>query len=524
MISIIKDYKEFFIPRKISIVSLMILSILGTLIGLYLPIISGSIIDSLTKADNIYKFKIDVATLLVLSIINIINGYAINLKKYKLLTTITYELNEYLITVVYKWKFLTFQKFDSVYLTQRINNDANEIVAYILEIFIELVIKIILLITVSVILLKISIKIFLIVLFVSLIYIVAYKKRRNILYETGLNFKESQAEFFEKLNSQFNMFEFIKINVIYFQMLERLKVSYNNLFNSGLEYEKQGYLFGSLDGVVSIICQVLVYLVGFNLVFKREVSIGNFIIIINYFNSILSTISYFFMLGKTTQSAIVSRDRIQDILNSPQEKKGEIENFSIEEIKLSNLSLSICNCEILKNINCTMKKGLIYGISGNNGAGKTTLVRLLLGLFNEEYDGYCYINNHNFKDININWYRENKVSMVMQKPYVIGENFYDNLIYKDKKIDYNSLLYFDSLQNKNNMNNLSGGEKQKLNILRCMANHGEIIILDEPSSNLDKNARLDLIHYLEKIKKEHIIIIVTHDTDLMCICDNIISI
>lgn len=71
--------------------------------------------------------------------------------------------------------------------------------------------------------------------------------------------------------------------------------------------------------------------------------------------------------------------------------------------------------------------------------------------------------------------------------------------------------------------NLSGGEKQKIAIIRQLIQCPDVMLFDEPTSALDKESRVFFLEYLKKIKKDHIIVIVSHDNNLISQCDNIID-
>lgn len=73
------------------------------------------------------------------------------------------------------------------------------------------------------------------------------------------------------------------------------------------------------------------------------------------------------------------------------------------------------------------------------------------------------------------------------------------------------------------MENISGGEKQKIGLVRSLLKKGNVLILDEPTSALDKNSVENLKNYLVKNKKDKIIIIVTHDDELIDISDFILN-
>lgn len=72
--------------------------------------------------------------------------------------------------------------------------------------------------------------------------------------------------------------------------------------------------------------------------------------------------------------------------------------------------------------------------------------------------------------------------------------------------------------------NISGGEKQKISILKVLYKNPEVMIFDEPTSALDMNTTRKFINYLQKIKSDKIIIIVTHDEYVKGCCDEIVQI
>ncbi len=174
----------------------------------------------------------------------------------------------------------------------------------------------------------------------------------------------------------------------------------------------------------------------------------------------------------------------------------------------------------------TFDKGNIYCICGENGTGKTTLLDLLTGLYIDEYKGEILYNNVNLKDIDMKKQRAVNISMIEQNPYVfegtIEENIYLTKSYSNKK--YSHRVLDKKLGNiYNNGDGISGGEKQKIGILRMLSKDSDVIMLNEPTSALDQESKKRVLEILKEIKKEKIIILISHDKEVEKFADYVIN-
>ena len=176
-------------------------------------------------------------------------------------------------------------------------------------------------------------------------------------------------------------------------------------------------------------------------------------------------------------------------------------------------------------INYVFNKGKIYVIIGKNGTGKTTLMYSILGMFDGKYRGDILFNNENILDVDMEYMRKNVIGYSEQLPVIFNGTVFDNIFLygnKSKKsIMYNKLKLTKRLSH--NGKNISGGEKLKISIERVFVKNSSIIIWDEPSSMLDSASVTELANILQDIKKDKIIIIVTHDKKIINIADKVID-
>ncbi|MBU1026584.1 MAG: energy-coupling factor ABC transporter ATP-binding protein, partial [Candidatus Margulisbacteria bacterium] len=190
--------------------------------------------------------------------------------------------------------------------------------------------------------------------------------------------------------------------------------------------------------------------------------------------------------------------------------------------KLENISRSYEDKVVLENISLEFDRGKIYALVGENGSGKSTLLDTL-GLLEAPQQGKIYFNNKevNFKN-NLFSLRQ-KITFCMQQPHLFRTSVYDNIAYGlrtrqvldvNKKIkDISGQFGIISLLDKKSTT-LSGGEAQKIALARTFILETPIILLDEPTANLDETSIDVLNKVLLQMKQKHItVIIATHLID-----------
>ena len=164
------------------------------------------------------------------------------------------------------------------------------------------------------------------------------------------------------------------------------------------------------------------------------------------------------------------------------------------------------------------RKGQIILVKGNSGCGKSTLSYLMSGLILPS-KGTIKINNE-FKINNYELMRNfGNIGYCSQNTYLFEETIKKNILF-GSSAKLNQAKYQNSIDIaqcrsflKNNINKLSGGEKQRIGIARAIYNSDDLLILDEPTSNLDVKTAEKFIKKLNEIKKDKIIIFISHKSE-----------
>ena len=198
-------------------------------------------------------------------------------------------------------------------------------------------------------------------------------------------------------------------------------------------------------------------------------------------------------------------------------------------LKVQNLSKSFDKKEVLKDINFEIKNKEIVAIIGPSGSGKSTLLRCL-NMIEKPTSGTIMYNQYNImkKNINLNKYRM-EVGMVFQQFNLFPHlNVIDNItlvpvklgiLNKEKAITKGrKLLKEIGLLNKEKEKpiNLSGGEQQRVAIIRALMMDPKLLLFDEPTSSLDPQMTYEVLELIKKIAKQGMnMVIVSHELNFV---------
>lgn len=527
---------EYLKDNRYKLIIYLILIIVTAIGNIWTTFLSGKIIDGISLHKNI---EIVIKLSLLFLAINIafkVMGYYCQLIYIKIQTTSAFKLNKDLIIKIQTYPIQETDNIDSTYLTQRINSDSNELVSFIISLYSDVAKNLLTLIMAvsGIFILNIYIG-FISVISLSL-YIIFYMILKKRIYELSYQLKDKQALLFSAFFKQLSILKFIKRNVLYSFLLNKLILFFREYYNKVLDSQKFYYIYSSLYSIIGMFVNSSIFIVGGYFVIQGELSIGMFSIIMTLYSYSANSLTYFSELGKQYQEAKVSYLFIEDILKKKIKKQGENIVPKITKIDLRNVNFSRNERKILSDITIQFSQGHIYGITGGNGSGKTSLIDLILYLFNDEYQGDIYINDLNILDIDMEYLKRKKISILEQETILMEgtarENIFlttdyniDNL--KTNIGDVESFIDKEKFLSKvinNNMTGLSGGEKQKIGILRLFSKNADVFILDEPTNALDMASKEYLIKFLMNIKNNNkIILIISHDNNLLECCDLLIN-
>ena len=201
-------------------------------------------------------------------------------------------------------------------------------------------------------------------------------------------------------------------------------------------------------------------------------------------------------------------------------------------LTIQNLRKSYKKNIVVKNVSLKIASGQIVGLLGPNGAGKTTTFYIIVGLIAADH-GNILLDQKNLTKTPIHIRAKQGISYLPQEPSIfrkmdVSENIISILelrnLSKDQiKLELESLLKELNIQHikKNTAISLSGGERRRVEIARCLANKPKFILLDEPFAGIDPIAVIDIQKIIKQLASNGIGILITDHSvrETLGICD-----
>lgn len=511
------------------LIYLTTLCTLTSILNLFLPLIAGNFINKLISNPRMGIITQYCLVILILNLISYFLAYMIMRLNISIQINSTFNLNKNILQKIQRVSLLYLQNKDIAYMNQRINNDVNTMVIFVINVIKDVLVNMISLLFSISFLFRISELIFFVFFIVLILYILLYKtlKRRLLLLKKLV--LERQSEYFSKLQEMLTYVKFTKIYNYTDFLIKPLTKKNDELKKTLLENQKYTYILTVSEQIIVMIFQICLYIIGGVQVINGKLSVGMFTIMSTYLGNVITSFKYFSTLYQQYLSAYVSYQRIIEFENLKDDNCGNMNIEDVEEIFLDNFSYTYnTQNKIIDNINYKFKVNEIYFISGKNGSGKTTLVNSILGLYSE-YDGNILVDGYSIKNINMYSFREKFVSFIDQHGLLINSSIYENISLNQNisiktietyLLDFGLIKAYDEAneylsKNINELSsNLSGGECQKICLIREFLRNKKVMIFDEPTSYLDVYSKNVFIRYVRNLKENHIVIIISHDEEL----------
>jgi ABC-type bacteriocin/lantibiotic exporter with double-glycine peptidase domain len=309
-------------------------------------------------------------------------------------------------------------------------------------------------------------------------------------------------------------------------------------------FQEQVYLLGTLgnrygfiSGILNTFLIVGVFGLASHIVIKKQLSLGEMMAIFSVVTGMLGAVSRLATTNIRIQEAKVAFERLYEFTNVRPVQNTRIQKKIdfISSLSVRNLSFGFPGkASLLKNIDLEINKGETVVILGEVGSGKSVLIQIIQKFLPYE-NGIITINRDtNFDEISeIEW--RSRIGVVPQEIKLFSASLLDNIVVgntieeAEKAIAFCKSFGFDEYFANFSQGyltivgdegvKLSGGQRQLVGLARALYRNPEILILDEPTSAMDSKTELFVLNLLERIKKEYVLIIVTHQKNLISIAN-----
>lgn len=378
--------------------------------------------------------------------------------------------------------------------------------------------------------------------------------RMTILVLLFIPIKCVVMKYFAKKQKQI-MDEFIKKNQKYakwfgdtvggvrevklFNILDRKHEEFDQNRKDIIEKQKQMNMLGQwntiTDSLMVQFLSTLLYILGANLVFDLQLSVGSVFAFITYSSYVTGPISAILNIGYLLSGIIPSTKRYYAFMDLEEETdNGETAALCLDDLKLQQVSFAYEKEKyVLKDVDILFAKGSKTAIIGRNGSGKTTIINLLTRMY-EPTSGKIMLGTEDISELPLPEYR-NMVSVVSQQIYLFNDTIRNNIcLYKrvDDVIveeackdsgleDFIKEVSLDYVVGQNGAM-LSGGQKQKIALARALIHDKPIVIFDEATSNTDAYSEQQINGLLDTKLKEKTVIVITHKKEILNKVDQIV--
>lgn len=522
-----KIIDKFILPQKKKIIYLIIIILLGIIASMAIPYIFGKTIDLIVIKDLQLVLKF----ILISLFLNIFQSLSSILEEWLgniISMDCSNNIKETMFSKILDTRYEFLNSYGEGELVSRIENTGDKIVSFYIEFFSSIVMILFSIIISAYIMIRISLKLFIIaIILFPLTYGINYIFKSTII--------SKQRDYIAKLDAYsdylidtISNLTGIKLNNLqktfkgnYWKKLQDLKnVSMSNL--------KLNMTVTSLQDFITIILSSLILFISAKLIILGNLTLGNIVAFSSYMEKLHTSIKKIGDLNLSFNEVIVDLERYKKIMDHDSEKKTDGKKLSkVTSLKFKNVSFKYDDKYVLKDFSFEISKPGLYGIVGENGSGKTTIFKLISKLYTD-YEGEILINGkeiRNYKDEDL----RNEVLFLESKPFILRYNLTSNItlleknkvdeLYLEKIIQFLELERIEKYITKNLKDTLSKGEQQKIQLARLLLKEYPLILLDECFSAFDEVTKKTVISELKKRSKNSIIIIISHDQEIIKRCD-----
>lgn len=288
---------------------------------------------------------------------------------------------------------------------------------------------------------------------------------------------------------------------------------------------------------------ILISFIAAKLVVNGEITLGMMMSLTYIIGQLNAPISAFIGFARQLQDAKISLERLNEIHGREDEEQQITEKLSVlpkhKDIRISHLSFSYDGADrdyVLNDVNLTIPEKKVTAIVGASGSGKTTLLKLILGFYSPN-QGEIRIGETPVGQINPHLWRA-KSGAVMQDGFIFSDTIANNIAVNTENIDIERLRnavsmanireFIDSLPLGYNTkigmegNGISQGQRQRLLIARAVYKNPEFLFFDEATNALDASNEKEIMEHLNEFYRGRTVVVVAHRLSTVRNADKIV--
>lgn len=516
-----KITKEALKPMKSLRIVAVGACLFSSIFGMLSPYFLGELLDN---ADSSKEIVVTLSCLvLFLLVMDAMINWMQNFLWFKMIFRGIYLLRVRLFSEVMKQDVEYITKTQGGDIVNRLLNDSAVYVEKVLISIPMLLLNVTTLAVVFVIIGGFQIYISLALLFISILYFISYRVMNKKMREHAKRSGQDTSELLHKTTRFYEGIPTIKLfrREAFFEM--KFEQCAMKRYQSSVGMRNWQSLAQSFVSMLTGLLPVVAIILGIYFVSVGECTFGAIFSIFTYTRYISEPIRNLTDFNIAVQNGKAMEERLEILLAAEPIKKEGRKLSDIQTLEFKDVSFFYENGMGVEKINFSLEKGDRLAITGSSGAGKSTCLKLLLGQLKPS-EGKVLVNKETLGYELLDSYLEH-LSVLPQSIFLYEDSVMENIVFGREKDGKNMREIQDTMELDGflgrEISELSGGERKRVGLSRALYNFENVLILDEPTAEVDMQMEQRMIHLIDEFvtKENGILIVVTHQPAILEICN-----
>lgn len=509
-------------------IRLFFLLLLSSGLSLPGPAITGYIVDKVFVRKDASKLDLLVglllAILLLSELIRIVQEYAM----LRTSQEFTYSIRVHLIERMLKYPLSFFKEFQTGYLVSRLD-EVNLLGSFFSITILSVAENLVRFVGAVFLISRYNLKLTLIAMIVLPLFFEVARRYAGAIRATSMRTMEKSAKVKGKIQETLSGIEIVKTYAKESFETGEIKTGLRKMIELEIIQNLFSSISGKILGIITSINLLVILWVGGHEIIAGRLTVGQYIAFVAYIGFLYGPIQMFAYTFLQFQKAFMACKRISAFLDKTAEDERPERTYEFQtilgDIRFENVSYHYGDGKnTLQDINLSIRKGKKIAFVGKSGAGKSTLVHLILGLY-EPTSGGIEIDGIDVQTVKLESLR-NRIGIVSQSIFLFDDSILNNIKYSRPDASMEEVIaaarasgchdFISQFPEGYDTNageigkRLSGGEKQRISIARCLLKKPDLIIFDEPTAHLDAVAVKNLIASVQELFKDKTCVIISH--------------
>ena len=515
------------------------LLIISSILSLPAPAITGYIVDKVFIRKNPAQLSVLVGLLLTLLIVSEIVRAVQEYQMFRLSQEFIFSIRLELLDRILRYPLSFFKKFKSGYLVSRLD-EANQLGNFFSVTVLLMAENLVRFVGAIFLISCYNLKLTLISLAILPLFFEVARRSRGALRITSLGAMEQSATTRARIQETLAGIELIKTFSKEAHETSRIKESLRQTMDTEIIQNLLSSISGRILGLIIGANLLAILWFGGHEIMAGRLSVGQYVAFVAYIGYLYGPVQLFSITFLAWQKVFIACKRIGAFMADTAEDENPERTYEFRslkgEVRFQNVSYHYGDGQdVLHNISFFIPKGDTVAFVGKNGAGKSTIIHLVLGLYTPTL-GRIEIDGVDLRCAKLQSLRD-RTGIVSQNIFLFDDTILNNLKYGRPEAGMEEVIAAAKASGCNDFisqlprgyetsagelgNCLSGGEKQRISIARCLLKNPDLVIFDEPTSNLDPDSTRILVGSIRQLFRAKTCIIISHNLSKVSWVDRI---